>query len=103
MVILRSSKLHDRSQDQGLPELDRTRRNRRRPGVGGIIGTDIPGIQEGEYCADGEDVIVLVKSHLGGCHTARDSKVKLHLFGMLMADQEGKDNVVIRNRSLYLP
>lgn len=44
VASLRSSKLHDRSQDQGLPEFDRTRRNRRRPRVSGIIGTDIPGI-----------------------------------------------------------
>lgn len=70
VINLRSSKLHDRSEDHGLPVLERTRRNRRRPGVGAIIGTDVPGIEEREYCANSKDIIILLKNHLDGWQKA---------------------------------
>jgi hypothetical protein len=33
--------------------------------VGDIVGSNVEGIEEGEDCTEGENVIVLVKRHLG--------------------------------------
>jgi hypothetical protein len=61
-----TTKLHDGRDHHGLEILDGPRRHRGCPCVGHIVGTDIPGIEEGEYGAKGEEVVKLVERHLEG-------------------------------------
>lgn len=61
-----ADELHHDSATHGLEVGDGARRDGAGPRVGDIVGTDVPGVEEGKDGADGEEVVELRETHDGG-------------------------------------
>lgn len=62
-----TGEFEDRGTAHGLEVGQRPGGDGRGPGVGDIVGTNVPGVEEGEDGSYREEVIVLVERHLDGC------------------------------------
>jgi hypothetical protein len=77
-----SDEFHDRRNQHGLHECQRPRGHGRGEGVGDIVGTDTPSVQEGKEYAQGKDVVELVKG-----------KTNSHPDGLLSMRTKSKESV----------
>lgn len=71
-----TEELEDESTDHGALVADGTRGHRCGPGISDIVGTVVVGIQHGEECANGEDVVILRKHGHGGDEVLRWNEEK---------------------------
>jgi len=71
-----ATEFHDRGNQHGLKIGQRAGRNRRREGIGNIVGPDIPRIEEGKDGANGKDVVKLVEIHFDTESSCPDDEAK---------------------------